>query len=145
MHTRRMGIALYGLAIVMAPGCSVTVDPGGGGSRSTETLLTRSGVVLTPGQLTPFTFEAEADRLVTISVQANTDHATPDFVLVAGVVDSAADITLEEAIIRTAENRSDGQAVDEFTPATGGSYTLFVEDTSSWPGATFSVLVAQRR
>jgi len=144
MLTRRMWIALYGLAVITSIGCNISVRPGGGGTPPT-TLVAVTGRTIPDGQALALTFEPEADRPVTISVQADSDHANPDFRVVRGEVDfeDLQTVPIADLIVVSADEGS-GEEVDTFTPETAEAFTLFVEDNNDWPGARFSVTITQR-
>lgn len=128
--------------VAVALGC---VSTGGGGS-STVTLVAVTGRSIPAGQALALAFNREADQAVTISVQASTDAADPDFRVVRGEVDfEDLPMTPIADLVLVASDRGSGQELDMFTPTAAEPYTLFVVDNNDALNATFSVSITQRR
>ena len=129
------------LTTTMIAGCSINVSP----APKPTLLVSATGRTIPTGTALAFSFDPEAGRRVTISVQANTDRADPDFQVVRGKIDfeDLGDTPISDLVLFSADEGS-GQEIDFFTPETAESYTLFITDANDWPGATFSVSVTQR-
>ena len=142
MSKRRAIAALLVATAAITAGCS-----SGGGSGSTpNTLLAVTGRTITAGQDLAFVFSPEAGKLVTISVQANSDMADPNFRVVRGEVDfEDLDDTPISDLVMIGADQNSGQEIGNFTPEAAGPYTLFVSDGNNWPDATFSITVTQQR
>jgi hypothetical protein len=137
---------LAGLAaLAFCAGCSVNVGGDGGGGNPGTTLLSVTGRQILPGQVLAFPLNIpQAGRVVTVSVQADTDYADPNFEVHRGTVDPEdRNDTPRGDVVIISNGQEAGQEVDSFTPDTAGDYTLFVEDESNWPNASFSVTVIQ--
>lgn len=111
---------------------------------SPTTLVSATGRTIPEGAALAFSFTPVAGRRVNISVQANTDRANPDFLVVRGEIDYAdlQNTPISDLILIGADEGS-GQEVGSFTPEVVEPYTLFVEDANNRIGATFSVFVTQ--
>ncbi len=124
---------------IMSSGCSVNV-----GGTQPDGLVTVTARSIPAGQALAFQFTPEAGRMVTVSVQANTDLADPDFHVVRGQVDYA---DLESVpfgnVVLIGTGDDAGQEIGSFTPEVSETYTLFVTDPRDTAGATFSVTVTQ--
>ncbi len=140
-----MRVTFHGLitilagVISLASGCTVTV----GGDRP-DVLVTVTARSIPAGQALAFQFTPEAGRTVTVSVQANTDLADPDFHVVRGQVDypDLDSVPFGDVVLIGTGNDA-GQEIGSFTPEAAETYTLFVTDPGGTAGATFSVTVTQ--
>ena len=133
------------VSLLIGVGCNVS--PGGGGGSETERLLAVSGRAIPEGGALAFILAPQAERRVNISVQADTNRAAPDFVVVVGEVDfqDLDEVPFGDFVITSADNRSPGQASDHFTPEEEGPYTIFITDDNEWEGARLSVTITQRK
>jgi len=133
--------ALIAIAVI-AVGCTVNVSPG----TPATVLVSATGRSIPAGQqVLAFLITPLAGKGVTISVQASTDAADPEFEVIRGEVsvEERDDVTLGD-VIETANDESPGQEIGRFTPEFAQPYTIFVMDDNNIPGATFSVTVTQR-
>ncbi|MHC4062882.1 MAG: hypothetical protein ACYSUI_00055 [Planctomycetota bacterium] len=131
-------------AAAVLAGCQT--NSGGGGDQS-NTLLNVTNRTIPDGQ--PgllFTYQAAANEEVTISVQASTDAADPDFLVVAGEVtfEQLDDVPLGDLVVN-ADNDTSGEEIRSYDGEPAGIYSLFVTDGREFPGATFTILVTQRK
>ncbi len=132
------------LTAMVVAGC--TVNSGGGGSSSTR-LLSRSGAEIPEGSdWLPLVFEAEAGRVVNVSVTANSDRADPDFRVIVGNVDiDDLDDSPISDLVAIAEVPDSPQESDSFTPEITGEYTLFITEASERvDDVLYSISVTQR-
>lgn len=140
-YRRRAGLA----ALALCAGCNVNVGGGGGGGDPGTSLLSVTGRQILPGQVLAFPLDIpQAGRTVSVSVQADTDYADPNFEVHRGTVDPEdRNNTPRGDVVIISNGQDPGQEIDSFTPDAAGSFTLFVEDENDWPSASFSITVIQ--
>ncbi len=133
-------LGLAGLA------CTATVTPGPGHSSSVTLLGPLTNRIIPEGEALVFTFQTETDGQVSISVQANTDSAEPDFQVVRGEVEDLESTPIADLVVPAADVRTDGQATASFEPeGPEQAYTIFITDDAEEPDARFSITITQRK
>jgi hypothetical protein len=132
-------------ALALCAGCSVNVGGGGGGGNAGTTLLSVTGRQILTGQVLAFPLNIpQVGRTVSVSVQADTDNADPNFEVHRGTVDPEdRNNTPRGDVVIISNGQDPGQEVDSFSPDEAGDFTLFVEDENDWPNASFSITVIQ--